>query len=87
MSEISSKEVYERISNILKTPFQILKNDYETPKKEVNLAVDWDKDIVDKAMKKIIQENPFYSLEYQWEPFGLYITVCCKGNYQLNQGR
>ena len=55
MSEISSKEVYESVSNILETPFQILKNDYETPKKEVNLAVDWDKDIVDKAMKKIIQ--------------------------------
>ena len=54
MSEISSKEVYERVSNILKTPFQILKNDYETPKKEVNLAVDWDKDIVDEAMKKIL---------------------------------
>ena len=87
MSEISSKEVYERVSNILETPFQILKNDYETSKKEVNLAVDWDKDIVDKVMKKIIQENPFYSLEYQWKPFGLYITVYRKGNYQLNQGR
>ena len=47
MSEISSKEVYESVSNILETPFQILKNDYETTKKEVNLAVDWDKDIVD----------------------------------------
>lgn len=85
MSEISTTEVYQRISAVLVSAFETLRDCSEITKIEKNFLVDWDHKLIDKVMKKIIKENPYYHINYQCEINCLTITVYRKGYYQLSQ--
>lgn len=83
MSGISFHEIYERISHALETRCKTLIDDYEQLSLDQDLCVDWDSDLVKKAMKRIIKEKPFFHIEYQYELNSLTITICRKGYYEL----